>query len=70
MDQSRREFFKRTGCAALGMAALNAGLHKFGLISALAEETAVTNYRALVCVFMFNMIGDSFRSSVSTSTAL
>ena len=53
MDQSRREFFKRTGCAALGMAALNAGLHKFGLISALAEETAVTNYRALVCVFMF-----------------
>ena len=53
MDQSRREFFKRTGCAALGMAALNAGLHKFGLISALAEETSVTNSRALVCVFMF-----------------
>ena len=53
MDQSRREFFKRTGCAALGMAALNAGLHKFGLISALAEEAAVTDYRALVCVFMF-----------------
>jgi uncharacterized protein (DUF1501 family) len=52
MDQSRREFFKRTGCAALSMAALNAGLHKFGLIAALAEEAAVTNYRALVCIFM------------------
>ena len=52
MDQNRREFFKRTGCAALGMAALNAGLHKFGLIAALAEQAAVTNYRALVCIFM------------------
>jgi uncharacterized protein (DUF1501 family) len=52
MDQSRRDFFKRTGCTALTMAAVNAGLHKFGLVSALAEQTAVTNYRALVCVFM------------------
>ncbi|HKD11725.1 MAG TPA: DUF1501 domain-containing protein [Thermoanaerobaculia bacterium] len=52
MDQSRRDFFKRTGCTALTMAAVNAGLHKFGLMSALAEQSAVTNYRALVCVFM------------------
>jgi uncharacterized protein (DUF1501 family) len=52
MDQSRRDFFKRTGCTALTMAAVNAGLHKFGLVSALAEQTAVTNYRALVCVFL------------------
>src|SRR5262252_995093 len=52
MDQSRRDFFKRTGCTALTMAAVNAGLHKFGLMSALAEQTAVTTYRALVCVFL------------------
>ena len=52
MDQSRREFLIRTGCAAVGAAALNAGLKQFGLISALAETRAPVDYRALVCVFL------------------
>jgi uncharacterized protein (DUF1501 family) len=52
MDSSRREFLIRTGCAALGAAAFSAGLKQFGLISALAEPLAPTDYRALVCIFL------------------
>ena len=51
MDPTRREFFVRTGCAALGMAAFQAGLDKLGLISAYARPAAA-DYRALVCVFL------------------
>ncbi len=52
MGQSRREFLRRTSCAALGMAAFQAGVDKFGLMSALAQRPGVTDYRALVCVFL------------------
>ncbi len=52
MDHSRREFLIRTGCAAVGAAAFSAGLKQFGLISALAEPLAPTDYRALVCIFL------------------
>lgn len=52
MDQSRREFLIRTGCAALGAAAFSAGLKQFGLISAMAQQQAPTDYRALVCIFL------------------
>jgi uncharacterized protein (DUF1501 family) len=52
MDQSRREFLFRTGCAALGAAAFSAGVEQFGLISALAEEQGPTDYKALVCIFL------------------
>ncbi|MEO8348035.1 MAG: DUF1501 domain-containing protein, partial [Acidobacteriota bacterium] len=51
-DLSRREFMLRTGCAALGVAAVSAGVDRFGLISALAQEAAPTDYRALVCIFL------------------
>ena len=51
MDRTRREFLVRTGCAALGMAAFQAGLDKLGLISAYARPAAA-DYRALVCVFL------------------
>ena len=52
MEQSRRDFLFRTSCAALGVAAFNAGVEQFGLISALAEEQAPTDYKALVCIFL------------------
>jgi uncharacterized protein (DUF1501 family) len=52
MGESRREFLIRTSCAALGAAALSSGLKKFGLISAMAETLAPTDYRALVCIFL------------------
>jgi uncharacterized protein (DUF1501 family) len=53
MKPTRRDFFLRTGCAALGASIMSAGIERFGLISALAQEaSAPTNYKALVCIFL------------------
>src|SRR5579875_753948 len=58
MAVSRREFLKRTGYA-LGATAL---VSQFGLLSALAQSSSGSDYRALVCIFMsggndaFNML--------------
>lgn len=51
MSQTRRDFLRSTGCAALGAGALAAGIQEFGLVRAFAD-TNVTDYKALVCVFM------------------
>jgi uncharacterized protein (DUF1501 family) len=50
MKLTRREVFRKSCCsaAALGMAA---SFSRFGLINALAQ--APTDYRALVCIFLF-----------------
>src|SRR3974390_1626153 len=47
---TRRDMLRLTCCSAAG-ASLLAGLSKFGLVSALAQ--AATDYKALVCIFMF-----------------
>jgi len=64
-EQTRREFFRRTSCAALGAAAFSAGVKKFGLMSALAQDAqgarpadgtqavAAGAYKALVCIFLY-----------------
>ncbi|MGH9943573.1 MAG: DUF1501 domain-containing protein, partial [Pyrinomonadaceae bacterium] len=52
MSQTRRDFLRQTGCAALaGGGLLAAGVQDFGLVNALAQSSA-GDYRALVCVFM------------------
>src|SRR2546423_1905690 len=52
MGLTRRDFFKRTGCA-LSATALLAGLEQLGMISAMAQSPeSVSDYRALVCIFM------------------
>src|ERR1017187_460863 len=56
-EQSRREFFRRTGCAAIGMAAMSAGVKKLGLMNlyaqdAVAQSATVAGYKARVCIFM------------------
>jgi uncharacterized protein (DUF1501 family) len=51
MSQTRRDFLRQTGCAALGGGLLAAGVQDFGLVRAFAQ-TAATDYKALVCVFM------------------
>ncbi|MGH9900376.1 MAG: DUF1501 domain-containing protein [Pyrinomonadaceae bacterium] len=55
MTKSRRDFLRQTGCAALGAAALASGFERFGLVGALAAPRPAqgTDYRALVCVFLF-----------------
>jgi uncharacterized protein (DUF1501 family) len=47
---TRRDFMRLACCSAAG-ASLVGGLSKFGLVSALAQGT--TDYKALVCIFMF-----------------
>ena len=76
MSHSRRDFLVRTTCAALGAAALQGTVKKFGLANLLATPgNAVSgNYRALVCVFLQggndsnNMVipNDSFYTSYSS----
>ncbi|CAN5543075.1 DUF1501 domain-containing protein [soil metagenome] len=56
MEQNRREFLIKSGCA-LSMTALATQMRHFGLMSAMAqksdEKSAVpSDYRALVCIFM------------------
>lgn len=55
MSHSRRAFLQRTMCGALGAAAFTSGLQRFGMINALAQAqtAAATDYRALVCIFLF-----------------
>jgi uncharacterized protein (DUF1501 family) len=47
---TRRDMLRLACCSAAG-ASLVSGLSKFGLVSALAQGT--TDYKALVCIFMF-----------------
>jgi uncharacterized protein (DUF1501 family) len=59
MNETRREFLKKSGGCALGMAALATQMHHLGLMSAIAQKTidagpteeGGANYRALVCLF-------------------
>ena len=61
MNESRREFLKKSSCA-LGMVALATQVEHFGLINALAKNvgkksalnkaSSAGNYKALVCIFM------------------
>jgi uncharacterized protein (DUF1501 family) len=53
MRRTRREFLAHAGCGTLSASALLAGLGRFALIDALAQSAAPTNYKALVCVFLF-----------------
>ncbi len=59
MKETRRDFLKKTGGCALGMASLATQMHHFGTMSALAQKVRESklsldtgsNYRALVCLF-------------------
>jgi uncharacterized protein (DUF1501 family) len=52
MSLTRRDFFRRTGCA-LGATALLSGLEQLSIIDALAQTPqSVSDYKALVCIFL------------------
>ncbi|HJQ32473.1 MAG TPA: DUF1501 domain-containing protein [Pyrinomonadaceae bacterium] len=51
MPHSRRDFLRGSACA-LGGLALASSVESFGLVGALAQSSAASDYRALVCVFM------------------
>ena len=54
MNETRREFLRKTGCG-LTMTAMASQLHHFGMLNTLAQKTRVnavpTDYRALVCIY-------------------
>jgi uncharacterized protein (DUF1501 family) len=52
MSHTRRDFLRRTTCAALTAAAAQASWRKLGLMNLLAKPNAPSDYRALVCVFL------------------
>ena len=52
-QKTRRELLRQAGCGLLGRAAFVSGFDRFSLVSALAAPIAPTDYKALVCIFMF-----------------
>jgi uncharacterized protein (DUF1501 family) len=52
-ETTRRALLKQAGCGLLGRAAFISGFDRFSLVSALAAPIAPTDYKALVCIFMF-----------------
>jgi len=50
--QSRREFIRQAACAALGTAAMTATIRDLRFINAAVAQTGITDYKALVCVFL------------------
>ena len=53
MAQTRREFLRNTACGTLAATAMVRGMDKMFLVNALAKPTDPTDYKALVCVFLF-----------------
>ena len=57
MNETRREFLKKSGTCALGMVTLATQMHHLGLMSALAQKSVAvsqggeTDYKALVVIF-------------------
>jgi len=49
---SRRRFLRQAACAALGTGALSAAIGDLRFINAAVAQSAVTDYKALVCVFL------------------
>lgn len=68
MHVNRREFLRKSLCAALGGAGLYSALGNLELISAAAAQRpyAFGDYKALVCVFLFGG-NDSFNTLVPVS---
>lgn len=52
MPHTRRDFIRLSCCSAATLSTL-AGLGRFGMLSALAAGPTCTDYRALVCIFLF-----------------
>ena len=52
MLKTRRNFIRRAACAALGTAGLTSAIRDLRFINAAMAQTAITDYKALVCVFL------------------
>src|SRR5947209_4469996 len=50
--RTRRDFIRQAACAALGTAGLSSTIRDLRFINAAMAQTPVTDYKALVCVFL------------------
>src|SRR2546430_15277577 len=50
--KTRREFIRQAACAALGTAALSTTIRDLRFINAAMAQTPVTDYKALICIFL------------------
>src|SRR5260370_21569653 len=66
MPHTRRDFIRLSCCSAATLSTL-AGLGRFGMMSALAAGPTCTDYRALVCIFMFG--GNDSNNLIVPNTA-
>ena len=53
MAQTRREFLRNTACGALASTAMVSGMKRMFLMNAFAKPNDPTDYKALVCIFLF-----------------
>jgi uncharacterized protein (DUF1501 family) len=67
MPHTRRDFIRLSCCSAATLSTL-AGLGRFGMMSALAAGPTCTDYKALVCIFLFGG-NDSNNLIVPTDTS-
>src|SRR6266536_2518503 len=52
LRRTRRDFIRQAACAALGTAGLSVAIRDLRLINAAMAATPVTDYKALVCIFL------------------
>src|SRR5437773_9297425 len=50
--KTRRDFIRQAACAALGTAALSTTIRDLRFINAAMAQTPVTDYKALICIFL------------------
>ena len=49
---TRRDFIRRAACAAVGTAAMTSAIRDLRLMNAAVAQTGITDYKALVCIFL------------------
>lgn len=53
LGSTRREFFRQAACAAVGTIALTNTIRDLRIVSsALAQQSALTDYKAMICIFL------------------
>src|SRR5580698_11371964 len=51
-DLTRRDFIRRSACAAVGTVAMTSAIRDLRLMNAAVAQTGITDYKALVCIFL------------------
>src|ERR1700679_2319770 len=49
---TRRDFIRRSACAAVGTVAMTSAIRDLRLMNAAVAQTGITDYKALVCIFL------------------